>query len=192
MGTRLGEAAKKYPAGKGQTIPVPGQQLPENEGDDLSKRMGGGGTTGGMVDLFGIGRVLDQYLQPPPGKPAPPQADMDKDMAAAIDSIAQNALLPPEGQAKDQPPKKWIYDARVFALDVAKRIDVAQKSNKTEVRYDMPAAYENIADKMAILSAMQDILKKIREARADRASSVTLKVYIPAGASTRVFFTNSP
>lgn len=195
LGGRVGKLAKKYPVGKSQTNPVPGDVSPEDKNDDLAKRTKSPATHSGMVDILGAIRVikgLKGTLNPSPTKPNAPQADLEAAVAAAITSIDKGALLPPEAKAKGGESGGWIEDAQEFALALAKGMDVAQKSGDHEFTIPLPPAYENIQDKAAIIVALQGIMKKIRGAREDHASNVTVTVTVQAAKSKRIFMMNPP
>lgn len=193
---RLGDLAKKYPAGKGETNPVPGDVGPEQKSDDIAKRMKVPSPHSGQVDLFGLWRVLrgaKDALNPKSTTAKQPQGDLSSAMATAIGAIDKGALLPPEAKGQGQDADNWIADAQAFAVALATGIDVAQSSkDKHEFSIALPPAYEGVKDKAAIITAIGAIITMIRDLRPDHASNVKVIVTVAVGRTHRIFMTYNP
>jgi hypothetical protein len=121
----------------------------------------------------------------PPKKKAP-QGDVEASVAEAIDAIDKGALLPAEAKAKGAESGAWIEDAQAFAVALAQSMDLAQKKNQDEVSVRLPPAYASVKDRAAMLEAIRGMVEKLRDARADRASSIK-RVIVRVGDSTRAW-----
>jgi hypothetical protein len=191
IGDRASKLGKKYkPGSPDRPIEVPGDVPPDKQADDMAKRMGGNPPSIHNLDVLGAWRViqgLGGVVHPKDTKPAAPQANVDEAVAAVVRSVAKDALLPAEAKGGGG---DWVDDAQTFALELAKQMDLAQSGADHEAVLTLPASYDGIKDKGAIISAIQTIVQKLRDARPDHASNVKVTVYV--GRGRRIFFVGMP
>jgi hypothetical protein len=179
--SRVGGLVKKSGAGgPEQQQKVPGDVSPEDKSQQAAQTMAAQrGTTlpttyGPVkVDLFQlwrIGKGLPQAVNPKAVKSAPPQSEVYPSVTAAIAKLPKGALIPAEEKAKGD-PDNWA-DTATFAEDLARRMDVAQKSGQTELTVNLGEQYEQVKSKEALRDAVEDIIQKLRDALPHHAADV--------------------
>jgi hypothetical protein len=127
----------------------------------------------GSVDVLRVLRIIEglkKTTKAPATKPAAPEADTYAAVETAIAKIPKNALVPAEARGKGDDDS--FADAQVFAHDLARRLDIAQKSNQDTVMINLGDMYAGVKDRGALREAVEAIIKQIRQALPHHASGV--------------------
>jgi len=144
--TRLADLVTGSAAGKGpDRPPVPGYVSPEDRADQMkdtlaAMRGGKAPTTYGpgsvdILQVIRLGQGFKSALKPQAVKPAAPKSEDYPAVTAAIAKMPKDALVPAEAKGKGD-PDEWASTAE-FASDLARRMDIAQKSGQTEITVDL-------------------------------------------------------
>jgi hypothetical protein len=125
---------------------------------------------------FGLPQAPDA---PKPNIPQAPQAS-DRDAAKnAIESLDNNALIPPEVRGK--PEANSFPSAQDLARDLTNRLDAAHKAKQFSVDLVISAAYGKVQDIQPIFDEVARIVRQVREALPHHASNVGQVVVSIAG-----------
>ena len=176
---KWGDAAKKYKPG-GPEVPV----IPVEVRPDQMDRGIGGPFLPPMVDILGVRRVWNE-LNRKTSKRRAPQADVDPAVIVAIGKDPKYSLIPPEAKGGD--PGRWANE-EAFARDLATKMDAAQKQNYAEISVTLSSAYRAVKDTEPILAAIGAMVKKLRDAREDHASSIRrVTVRVEVGGEMKIW-----
>lgn len=177
---RAKDLAEKSSAGGGDTPKPPGYKSQEDQLKELQDKMAamrGGKVPGGFgpfkVDIFQLGRIIQGaggVVKPTVTRPAAPQSEDYPSVTAAIAKMPKDALVPAEAKGKGD-AGEWAETAE-FAADLARVMDVAQKSNQTECTVNLGDNYEHVKDRAALRNAVETIIQQIRDALPHHASGV--------------------
>jgi hypothetical protein len=124
------------------------------------------------VDLFALGR----FLRDLPGtvKPKAPasttQARDNAEVDKALQSIPKDALTPPE--ARDPAQAGNFALASEVAADLARKLDIAQQQQKERVELRLTDSYNQVKDRMAMITAVVNIVQAVRQALPHHGSAV--------------------
>ena len=120
-----------------------------------------------------MGRIFQGFggvVKPKATKPAAPQAEDYPSVIAAIAKMPQDALMPAEARGKPD-TGDWA-DTAEFAADLARVMDIAQKSNQTECTVNLGDSYGQFKDRAALRTAVETIIQQLRDALPHHASGV--------------------
>jgi hypothetical protein len=143
-----------------------------------------GGVGPVAVDVLQAARVvqgLPGVFKPKVRKPAAPQSEDYPAVTAAIAKMPKDALIPAESKGKGD-PDAWASTAD-FAFELARAMDVAQKSKQTECTVTLGSNYESVKNREALRDAVEAIIQQLRDALPHHASGVKY-VIVKTGRTT--------
>lgn len=178
--SRVVDVVKGSKAGGPEETPVPGETKPEDQPKEMQEKLDAithrqspptyGPYSVDIFQLWRIGKGLKPAMKAPATKAAPPEAESYPAVEAAIAKIPRNALVPAEAKGKGS-DDDWA-DAQEFARDLAKQLDVAQKSNQDEISLNLGDNYAAVKDRQGVRQAVEAIIAKIRQALPHHAANV--------------------
>jgi hypothetical protein len=158
----------------------PGYVSPSDKAQDLSDKLNAvlgrkkPTTIGpGSVDVLQLARIIKGIkpaLKGTPTKPAAPVAEVYPSVTEAIKKMPADALIPAESKGKSD-PAQWAETA-TFAEDLARRMDLAQKSKQTEVTVELGYNYATVKGRDALRDAVEAIIQQLRDALPHHATEV--------------------
>lgn len=151
-------------------------------GEDEPKTVGPASVD--VLQLARIARGLPGALNPPGPRTVQPEAQSYAQVEAAINQIPPDALTPAEARGTAQAGD--FADARDFARDVARQIDVAQQQRRDTVTIRLGDNYNQVKDRQAMRAAVENIVAQVRAALPHHGSNVTnVDVYFGGKLITR-------
>jgi hypothetical protein len=188
---RASDLVSKSGAGGGDVPLPPGQISAEdrskNVGDTLAAMRGGtvpGGVGPVKVDVLQLARIgkgLGGVFKPKATKPAAVQADDYPSVTAAIAKMPKDALIPPEAKDKSD-AAGWAITAE-FAAELARAMDIAQKSKQTETTVFLGENYNQVKNREALRDKVEAIIQQLRDALPHHAAGVKY-VIVKTGSTT--------
>lgn len=112
----------------------------------------------------GIGAAIEEPEIPSP-QPRP-HPSVNK----VIATIPRQALIP--GALRGTAEADSFADARVMAVDLARRLDLAQQEDRGTVSLRLGANYQKVKDRVRIIGEIEKIVKQIASALPHKASKV--------------------
>jgi hypothetical protein len=127
----------------------------------------------GSVDVLGLARTLrDLPATIKPKPPAPPtQSAPGADVEQALRKIPNDSLMPAEARGTPQ-AGEFVDAAQDVARDLAGKIASAQKKGQEAVDLRLPDSYNHIKDRAAMIEAVINLVKAVREASPNHGSPV--------------------
>ncbi len=139
------------------------------------------------VDVLQLGRILRGLpgaINPPAPRNVQPEAQGYAQVEVAIAQIPQDALTPAEARGAAQAGS--FADAREFARDLARQIDVAQQQRRDTVSIRLADNYNQVRDRQTMRAAVENIIGQVRAALPHHGSNVVnVDVYFGAKLVTR-------
>jgi hypothetical protein len=179
-------------AAGGGDVPLPeghisAEDRAKNTGDTLAAMRGGtvpGGVGPVKVDVLQVGRIiqgLGGVVKPKATKPAGPQSEDYPAVTAAIAKMPKDALIPAEAKDKSD-AAGWATTAE-FAAELARAMDIAQKSKQTETTVTLGENYAQVKNREALRDAVEAIIQQLRDALPHHAAGVKY-VIVKTGKTT--------
>jgi Domain of unknown function (DUF4157) len=103
-------------------------------------------------------------------KPAPPAPPTVSALEQAIQGLDKDSLVPPEARGK--PAAAKFPDARLFAREVANRLDDAQKARQFSVDCMLSDVFRDVQDTQALFDEVSRIVRMVADALPHHASQV--------------------
>lgn len=139
------------------------------------------------VDVLQMNRFirgLPGAIHPPAPRTGQPAAGSYPEVEAAIQRIPEDALTPAEFRGGARAGE--FADAREFARDAARQIDVAQQQRRDTVTIHLGDNYNQVRDRQAMRAAVEEIIAAVRAALPHHGSNVlNVDVYFGRNLVTR-------
>jgi hypothetical protein len=181
LATRAADLVKRSAAGKPERTEEPGRVSPEKSAEQAAqtvRQLRGEGEPSvigpGSIDVLQAARILrgaPGVFRPPQPRTVQPAARGSAELDAAIQAIPEDALVPAE--FRGGPRAGDFADARGFARDVARQLDIAQQQRRDTISINLGDAYNSVRDRQAIRAAIENIIERVRAALPHRGSEVT-------------------
>jgi hypothetical protein len=179
--TRAADLVKRSTAGGAERTEEPGRVTPEQSADRAAQTVRGLRGEGepsvigpGSIDVLQTARILrgvPGVLRPAQPRPVQPAARGSAELDAAIQSIPEDALVPAEFRGGARASE--FADAREFARDLARQIDVAQQQRRDTISINLGDNYNSVRDRQTVRAAIENIIGRIRAALPHHGSAVT-------------------
>jgi hypothetical protein len=181
LATRAADLVKRSAPGKPERTEEPGRVTPEKSAEQATqtvRQLRGEGEPSvigpGSIDVLQAARILrgaPGVFRPPEPRPVQPAARGSAELDSAIKSIPEDALVPAE--FRGGPRAGDFADAREFARDLARQLDIAQQQRRDTISINLGDAYNSVRERQAIRAAIENIIERIRAALPHRGSAVT-------------------
>ncbi len=127
----------------------------------------------GSVDLLHLGRIargLPDTIRGPRRPTRRVEARSFPEVESAIGQVSPDALIPAE--ARGGADADSFADAREFAAQVARELDVAQQRSQDSITIRLGDNYNQVRDRRALVAEIERIIQMIRDALPHHASNV--------------------
>lgn len=128
----------------------------------------------GSIDVLRLGRIaqgLPDAIRGPRRPTRRVEARSYPEVERAISQVSPDALIPAE--ARGSADADSFADAREFAAQVARELDVAQQRSQDSITIRLGDNYNQARDRRALVAEIERIIQVIRDALPHHASNVT-------------------
>jgi len=178
---RVADLVTGSAAGKGpERPPEPGYVSPADRAEEINQKLNAMRGTKppttigpGSIDVLQAARIikgLKSTLTQKPTKAAAPEAETYPAVTEAIKKMPKDALIPAEAKGKSD-PDQWA-ETSTFAEELARRMDLAQKSKQTEITVELGYNYANVKNRDSLRDAVEAIIQQLRDALPHHATEV--------------------
>ncbi|MGH9765829.1 MAG: DUF4157 domain-containing protein [Blastocatellia bacterium] len=126
------------------------------------------------VDALRAGRIIrglpGAIRGPRPTGKTEPEARNYPEVERVIEQIASDALIPAEARGAEAAGE--FADAREFAREVARRLDVARQQSRESIQLRLGDNYNSVRDRVAMITEINRIIQLFRDALPHHAANV--------------------